>query len=475
MDLRTLDKDLSRLGHQETAGLHNSQNLLRLGLVVLFIALSGILGTWLIGAGPETATVAAGLALAAYFAVAIGANDVANSLAPAVGAGAISVGMGLIVVGAAEVAGALLLSHRVSMTLGEGILGTASQLQNGIVLSRVMVAALISAACWVNLATWAGAPVSTTHAIVGGIAGAGIAAFGWSSLNWGLLGLIALGWMIAPILAALIAGGLLGLLSAQIDGAEDRLGAVRRWLGGMMAATAGAMTLYLSLSLSPGPPVFLTAVAALAIAGLAWIAARILFEYASGVEETEAAIFRRLFSPMLILVAALMGFAHGANDASNVTAPLTVILHLALTKQGAWYEMSNAPDAAILVAGCGIAVGAVLFGRRLVVMVGGRITRLNPVRAVCVALATVTTVLAATAMALPVSTTHIAVGGVFGVGFYREWEDRRRARKRKVLPVEERRRRELVRRIHLRRILIAWVITVPVSAVTAGLVMAFLS
>ena len=102
-------------------------------------------------------------------------------------------------------------------------------------------------------------------------------------------------------------------------------------------------------------------------------------------------------------------------------------------------------------------------------MVGSRITRLNPVRAFCVSLGTSAVVIGASWLGLPVSTTHVAVGGVFGVGFYREWEDRRRKRDRKALPVEETRRRTLVRRAHVRRILFAWAITLPASASLAAL------
>ncbi len=172
---------------------------------------------------------------------------------------------------------------------------------------------------------------------------------------------------------------------------------------------------------------------------------------------SERAALRALFGVPLALVAVLLGFAHGANDASNVTAPLGILVQAA-SQPGA---ATATPGWVALVAGGGLALGALLFGRRLVVMVGSKITRLNPVRAFCVSLATGITVLAASWLGLPVSTTHVAVGGVFGVGFYREWEDARRKRRPAALPVEERQRRTLVRRAHVRRILSAWIITLP--------------
>ena len=169
--------------------------------------------------------------------------------------------------------------------------------------------------------------------------------------------------------------------------------------------------------------------------------------------------------------AVLIGFSHGSNDVANIAAPLGVLLRSAGLLAGA------EPFAAWLLAlgGTGIALGALLFGRRAVHMVGSRISRLNTPRALCVALATALTVLAATRLGLPVSTTHVAVGGVFGVGFYREWEERRfrRPRPRQPLPPEELHRRRLVRRAALVRTLAAWVVTMPaVGALAATLALA---
>jgi len=122
----------------------------------------------------------------------------------------------------------------------------------------------------------------------------------------------------------------------------------------------------------------------------------------------------------------------------------------------------------LLLSGLGIAGGIILFGGKLVTMVGSGITRLNPSRALCISLATALTVLGFSMMGLPVSTTHVAIGGVFGVGFYREWRDRRKTKKRAPMPDEELRRRHLVRRSHVRTILGAWLITVPVNAALAA-------
>ncbi|WP_299358111.1 anion permease [uncultured Paracoccus sp.] len=470
LDLRTLDKDLGRLSAAERAGLHSTRPLLRLGAAVLFVAAMAMLGTAALSGQATLATAAAGVALAAYLALAIGANDVTNSLAPAVGAGAIRAGLGLSLVALAEIAGAVLAGDRVSTTLSLGIVDPALMLA-GHAAAPVMLAALLAAALWISLATWAGAPVSTTHSVVGGIAGAGLATFGAQAVNWSGIALIAGGWVVSPAVAGLVAALLLAVLRQRVDLAPDRHRAARRWLPGLVGLMAALIVLYVGAGLMGQNLRMLLPVVA-AATGLAAFAARRTLDRQGPDPATGRARLDRLFGIPLVLAALLMGFAHGANDASNVTAPLWLILQAASpaarAASGAGV-VAVQPGWVTLVAGAGLALGAVLFGRRLVDMVGSKITRLNPVRAFCVSLATAIVVLAASWLGLPVSTTHVAVGGVFGVGFYREWEDMRRQRRRKQLPPEEVHRRTLVRRVHVRRILFAWAITLPVAAALAAL------
>ena len=169
-----------------------------------------------------------------------------------------------------------------------------------------------------------------------------------------------------------------------------------------------------------------------------------------------------LFRPALLSSAVMMAFAHGASDASNIAGPLLMILRT--TDRVPPAGVTQVPLLLLVAAGGAIALGAVLFGRRVVVMVGSGITRLNAMRAFCITLATALIVLTAAGVGLPVSATHVAVGGVFGVGFAREWLDRRSKRSRKTLPAEEVHRRSLVRRSHVATISVAWLVTVPVTA-----------
>jgi PiT family inorganic phosphate transporter len=182
---------------------------------------------------------------------------------------------------------------------------------------------------------------------------------------------------------------------------------------------------------------------------------------------------KSLFSLPLIVSAALLSFAHGANDVANAVGPLAAIVHT--IEQGDVASQVGIPFWVMAVGALGISFGLLLFGPKLIRLVGNEITKLNPMRAYCVALSAAITVIVASWLGLPVSSTHIAVGGIFGVGFYREWHSEKRARelgirKGKPVPVEERKRRLLVRRSHMLTVAAAWIITVPVSAGLSALI-----
>ena len=431
-EFRTLDKDLRRVTNAERAALQSARGVLRLGIALAFVIAAALTATGFFTGQPTFGIVAAGMAVAAYLALSIGANDVANSLGPAVGAGAIGMTTGLILVAGMEVLGAVLAGDEVTATLTEGLVG--STLGQGAATARMMLAALLAAGIWISLATWANAPVSTTHSVVGAIAGAGLATFGMTAVNWPAMAMIATGWMASPIVAGLLAAGMLVALTL-----------------GMLGAVA-TVTAHVT-----GPATALAVGLAGAFAG--WVYARLRIDRLIRDKSGEQLAFKKLLGLPLVVAAMVMGFAHGANDTANIAAPLTTMLDSLAADPG-----PPRRTLVLLVSSIGIALGIVLFGRRLVHMVGSNITQLNPNRALCVSLATATTVLVFSSFGLPVSTTHIAVGGVFGIGFYREWADRKPEPEGEALPAEERRRRHLVRRSHVRTILGAWLITVPAAA-----------
>lgn len=462
-DYRILDKDLTRLGHAEGAGRIAARPLRRLG-ILLAVALLAVLLVAFAGAGlPVSAPVALGFTVAIYLGMNIGANDVANSAGAAIGANAMPVGLGLAGVALAQLAGALIAGRSVTETIARDILEIGDI---GTAPARIMAAALIGAGVWITLANWARAPVSTTHSVIGAVAGAGIAGLGVTAVNWPVIAGIAISWVAAPVIAALFAAALLGFLRWRVHFAPDRAAAARVWLPVLIGATAAVFAVHLT-SIIQQAAVGNLGLAACGLLGLAaGITARLQVEREIRSGDGEKLSLKRLLTGPLVVTALLSGFAHGANDVANIAGPLSVLLE---TTDGPAMSLGI-----IALAALSISAGSVIFGRRLVRMVGMSITRLNPARAFCAALAAAATVLACSALGLPVSTTHCAVGGIFGVGFYREWEDRFRRKSRKALPAEEMQRRQLVRRSHVWTTLAAWAVTVPgagaVSAATYGLI-----
>lgn len=463
-DFRILDKDLTKLTHSEAARFQAARPLMRLGAAMLFVLAVVLVAMGVFGGQGDLATVGTAMAVASYLALSIGSNDVANSLGPAVGAGAVPLGAGLVIVALAEIAGALLGGDAVTYRMASGIIPPEA-MQGSAPPARMMLAALMAAALWISTASLMSVPVSTTHSIVGAIAGAGLAAYGAGAVNWpGLMG-IASGWVIAPLLAGLIAAATLALIQFRVNEAPDRIAAARLWLPALIAAMTGSFLLYATALLARLPMAFGLTVAVLG-AALAWAYARLNMRDEIRRRSDERPGLKKLFSAPLLLAVTLMGFAHGANDVANIAGPLSVIVASSGISQGA----GSVSTFILLAAGAGIATGTLLFGRRLVQMVGSGITRLNPVRAFCVSLATGTTVLGASWAGLPVSATHIAIGAVFGLGFFRETLDRRRQKTHEPMPIEERRRRRLVRRSHVVTILAAWIVTLPATGLLAALI-----
>ena len=456
-----LDKDLGRVTHTEAAQLRAFRPVLWLGVGALFCVAVLILVMGVFGENAHHAGLGAGLIVACWLGLAIGSNDVANSLGPAVGARAIGLVPGLIIVAIAEVAGASLAGGEVTYRLAEGIFSAQAEATR-MQAQMLMLSALIGAALWITVATIAGLPVSTSHSIVGAIAGASIAALGFASVHWDGLMLIATAWIISPLAAGILAAVLLAFVTINVRDAPDRAVAAQKWLPLLVGAMAALFLAYLALLAAHRFGVWpLPWVLCVLPAGplMAWLTLQKLRE-AIAVNPAKPRM-KPLFRGPLLMSVVIMGFAHGANDVGNVAGPLSVIL-----PQPGTDDPMQVSILVLLMAGLAIAVGTLLFGRRLVVMVGGGITKLNPVRAFCVSLATAGTVLFAAAFGLPVSTTHIAIGGIFGVGFAREWLDRKR--QQAELPDEVYRRRHLIRRSHVATITAAWLVTVPLTALVGA-------
>ncbi len=474
---KALDSDLHRISRVETANAHVARPLLAPGIALAFMALAGLTAAVLFGQADGGVIVVAAAAFGAYMAINIGANDVANNMGPAVGANALTMGGAIAIAAIAESAGALLAGGDVVSTISKGIIDPAS-VQNSNVFIWAMMAALISSAMWVNLATWLGAPVSTTHSVVGGVMGAGVAAAGLSAISWGTMGAIAASWVISPVLGGAIAAVFLALIKAKIQYQDDKIAAAQRWVPIFVGLMAGAFATYLAVKgLKKIVAIDLNTAVLIGLAAglLAWAVTVPWVRRRSQGLENRTRSLKTLFGLPLVISATFLSFAHGANDVANAVGPLAAIVHAA--EFGDFAAKVTIPTWVMVIGAFGISFGLFLFGPKLIRMVGSQITKLNPMRAFCVALSAAITVILASWLGLPVSSTHITVGAVFGVGFYREWHsDRRWAHSNRQRPPEQRlareehQRRKLVRRSHFMTIVAAWVVTVPAAAVLSAVI-----
>jgi PiT family inorganic phosphate transporter len=458
-------------------------------------------------------------AFGAYMALNIGANDVANNVGPAVGSKAISLAGAIIIAAVFESAGAIIAGGDVVSTIKKGIIDP-SLISDTDTFIWLMMAALLAAAIWLNIATAFNAPVSTTHSIVGGVLGAGIAAGGFGIANWPVFGKIAASWVISPLFGGIIAASFLYLIKRTITYKEDKISAAKRIVPILISLMAWVFSTYLILKglkkiwkldiLTAGGIGF-----AIAITVFFFITP-LIKKSADRLENSKVSV-NTLFTLPLIFSAALLSFAHGANDVANAIGPLAAI-NDAVFNSGITAK-AVIPLWVMLVGAGGIAVGLALYGPKLIRTVGSEITELDKMRAFCVAMAAAITVIIASQLGLPVSSTHIAVGAIFGVGFLREYLKHSNAKriaeirehhehddpekvelllkeferaslesKAKILSDlkakkaitrltgKERKslkkvyKQELVKRSHLYKIATAWIVTVPIS----GLLAAFL-
>ncbi|HEU4475229.1 MAG TPA: anion permease [Methyloceanibacter sp.] len=417
-------------------------------------------------------------------ALTIGANDVANNVSPAVGARALTMSGALIVAAIFECAGALIAGGSVVETISRDIIDPAL-VPSGELFVWIMMSALLASALWVHLATFLGAPVSTTHAIIGGVLGAGVTAVGVSAVNWLVVSAILFSWLFSPLIGGLVAAMFLAVIKVKLIYQEDKITAARRWVPALVALMAAAFAGYLvvkGLNRVWRPEPAMVAAIFGAVFLLAYLLAKPwVWRQSEGMENRNQSL-RKLFNLPLICSAALLSFAHGSNDVANAVGPLAAILHSA--ESGELERQVGVPFWVMLIGAAGISLGLFLFGPRIVRIVGEQITKMNPMRAFCVALSAALTVLVASQFGLPVSTTHIVVGAVFGVGFFREYYTTHSRRRRNYIRThkrhqprrvataaqEELQRRKLVRRSHFLGIVAAWAITVPSAAGLAGLI-----
>lgn len=395
------------------------QELARIGIAMIFIVLIMLFLGVRFG-DVSYVLVVAGI-IGAYMAMNIGANDVANNVGPAVGARALTMAGAIAIAVIFEASGAMLAGGDVVSTIKKGIIepGNAIGPEPFVWL---MLAAMLAAALWLNIATALGAPISTTHSIIGGVLGSGVAAGGWQVVNWSTVGSIAASWVISPVIGGAIAAAFLLLIKRTITYQTDRILAAKRVVPLLVGVMAWAFATYIVLKglKNVFRIDFPTATGiGMMVAVLVYVPARSAIRRAAADMPNEKQSVNQLFTVPLIFAAALLSFSHGANDVANAVGPLAAIADSVLT--GSVASKAAIPIWVMSIGALGIAVGLALFGPKLIRTVGSEITDMDQMRAFSIAMAAALTVIAASQLGLPVSSTHIAVGGVFGVGFLREY------------------------------------------------------
>ncbi|MBD1814767.1 inorganic phosphate transporter [Microcoleus vaginatus] len=431
-------------------------------------------------------------ALALYVAANLGANDVANSMGTSVGSKALTLRQAIIVAGILEFSGAVLFGQGVSETLATGVVNAQVFAAQPQVFLIGMVSVLIACGIWLQIATSRGLPVSSSHAVVGAIAGFSCVAAGINAVDWGTIGTISLTWVATPVASGALAALFYSVVKYSILDRPDPLSQMREWIPWLSAAM---LSVFGIIVLPSVVDVALVQTGAIALAhdrfgwnlpthdiviGIGAIAAIALtlnswkklesVEKEEGRRKKEEGRSTNTNSPTLppsetpklshspieqqmarfqVLSACFVAFSHGSNDVGNAVAPLAAIAYIRRTGSFPSEDFS-VPLWILVVGGAGIVIGLAIWGKNVIATVGEKIIELQPSGGFCAELATATTVLLASRFGLPVSTSHALVGAVVGVGLIKAWKS--------------------VRLQTLLSIGSAWLVTIPIAAGLAAII-----
>ncbi len=361
-----------------------------------------------------------------YMCWGIGANDVANAMGTSVGSGAITPKQAVFLAAIFEFAGAVLAGGHVTKTIRKGIIDPSSIAHTPEILVFGMLGALLATGGWLMVASAKGWPVSTTHSIIGALVGFSIVGIGPDAVNWGKIATIVASWVVSPMLGGGIAYCLMLSLRRFILDTDrpfenaQKLGPLYLFLVGFLIALVtlfkGLKHLDVELSV---PMSFLAAGGVGSITALLgrMLIRRVRIDPAAD-RDFQFHSVERVFAPMMIFTACAMAFAHGSNDVANGIGPLAAVVSI-VSSGGEVSQSAGLPFWILLLGGTGIVVGLATMGYRVMQTIGKKITALTPTRGFCAELAAAATVVLASRTGLPVSTTHVAVGAVIGVGLTR--------------------------------------------------------
>ena len=401
--------------------------------------------------------VAAAVLIGFYMAWTIGANDAANSMAPAVGARALSVKWAVILCAIFEFSGAVLVGSTVTDTIRKGIIDSQVFANNPQILAYGMACALLASGVWLHAATYLGMPVSTTHSIVGSVAGIGILIAGIDHVYWGTVAQIVLSWVVSPIAGGIIAFVIFKMISEGILAKEHPARSALIGIPVCVFFTFMVVILvtifkglkHVSFELSWPLAILASFAGGLVATAVSVIPARKILSDAVDLPLADQLVrVEKIFSVLVVVTACSVAFAHGANDVANAIGPLAAVVEIARTNE---IPKNVSVEFWILaLGGMGIACGLLTYGYKVIQVVGTKITDMTPSRGVAAAMSASVTVLVCSKLGLPISTTHTLVGAVIGVGLARGIT----AINRKIV----------------KSIFTSWIVTLPI---TAGLTMLF--
>lgn len=360
-----------------------------------------------------------------YMAWNIGANDVANAMGTSVGSKALTIKGAILVAAIFEFSGAVFVGSRVTDTIRRGMVDTTIFVGEPMILVYGMMAALLAAAIWLNIASKYGLPVSTTHSIVGAVTGFGIVAGGFAAISWGTMLKIVSSWAVSPLSGGIMAFALFSFVNKKIINADDPLESLRVYvpiLVFIVITIIGLAVFYEGLASLQLPVTFWQA---LGLAGGVGIAAsyavkRFINRVIS--QRTPETLDRfnfieYIFKYLQIITACYVAFAHGSNDVANAVGPFAAIISIVQTESV--LAKTEVPIWVLAMGGIGIVIGLATYGYKVMETIGTKITELTPSRGFSAEFGAATTVLICSKLGIPISTTHTLVGAVIGVGFAR--------------------------------------------------------
>jgi PiT family inorganic phosphate transporter len=423
--------------------------------------------------------------LAFYVAFNLGANDVANAMGTSVGSKAVTLKQALIIAGVLEFTGAVLFGHEVTQTLATKIANPALFAATPQTLVIGMTTVLLASGVWLQIATSRGLPVSSSHAVVGAIAGFSWVALGVGAIDWSSIGLITIGWILTPIISGAIAALFYSQIKHWILEQPNPLVQLQEWIPWLSTLLLGVFGVIVLPSLTQpltnilikqlgvniptyDIPLLTGAVAAVGLTIISWQQLEGMGRGGEGrtIQNSKFKIqnssltpplptphspipnpVERLFARFQLLSACFVAFAHGSNDVGNAIAPLAAIVYINRTGSVPT-DSITIPLWILILGGVGIVSGLAIWGKKVIATIGESIIFLQPSSGFCAELATATTILLASRLGLPVSTSHALVGGVVGIGLVQNIKS--------------------IQFKTLKGIAAAWLITVPLSAILSA-------